>query len=360
MNHKSILAVHLVTWNGEKYIPYLFDSLKKQTYKNWKLIVLDNGSTDNTVANIKKEIKEFPVSVELIENTENLGFAGGHNHLYKKTTADYFLLLNQDMSLTPECFANMTAFLDTHKDAAAISPRLMRWDFSQVKDKTIHKSFTDDIDSLGLKVFKSRRVIEKYAGERWSVLKPKMNMSFRAERWKGETALEVFGVSGAFPLLRKSAVDAVAFSDNTFLDESYHSYKEDVDLAFRLRSARYKAYTLLDTVAYHDRSAEGRKETGDISAAKNKKKQSSWVKYHSYKNHIRTLYKNEYWQNVLLDFFAITWYEAKKFFWFLLFDRAVLKGIGEIWHTRKDLRHKTKEITKKRRITWTEIRHWWI
>ncbi len=61
------LTVHLLTWNGEKYIPFLFDSLKKQTLKGWKLIILDNGSTDNTVGLIKKEIKNFPVEIELIE-----------------------------------------------------------------------------------------------------------------------------------------------------------------------------------------------------------------------------------------------------------------------------------------------------
>src|SRR3989338_7429508 len=42
------LTVQLVTWNGAKYIPYLFESLKKQTYADWDLAVLDNASSDGT------------------------------------------------------------------------------------------------------------------------------------------------------------------------------------------------------------------------------------------------------------------------------------------------------------------------
>ena len=312
------LSVHLVTWNGAKYIPYLFDSLKKQTFKDWKLIILDNGSTDDTVGNMKKELLDFPVEYELVEGKENLGFAGGHNLLFKTNNLKpniYNLLLNQDMYLMPDCLGKMVKFMDEpgHEHVASVSPRLMRWNFEKCR---IGESLSNKIDSLGLKVFRNRRVIEKYTGKEWDDKKSKLELSFRTH---GE-AMEVFGVSGAFPMYRRTALEVVAFTDGTFLDESYHSYKEDVDLAFRLRSAGFTSFVLLDTVAYHDRSAAGPEEMGDSKALENKKKQSDWVKYHSYKNHIMTIYKNEYWQNWLLDAVFIKWYELKKFIYFLLFD----------------------------------------
>ncbi|MFA6426968.1 MAG: glycosyltransferase family 2 protein [Candidatus Magasanikbacteria bacterium] len=374
------LSVHLVTWNGGKYIPYLFDSLRKQTFKDWRLIILDNASTDDTLREIKTEIstfakatadkKNFPVEVELIENKENKGFAGGHNQLFRGTgnkdqgVGEYVLLLNQDMYLMPDCLEKMVKFMDTHEDVAVVSPRLMRWDFGKCRienaERRIEDSLSNNIDALGLKIFRNRRVIEKYTGKDWSVLEPKMKMSYRAERFNGDgTALEVFGVSGAFPLYRRAAIEAVKFGDGSFLDESYHSYKEDVDLAFRLQSAGFKSYVLLDTVAYHDRSAAGPQEMGDSAAVENKKKQSEWVKYHSYKNHLMTLYKNEYWQNWLLDAVFIKWYELKKFVWFLLFDRAVLRGWAEIWKNRKDLKIKRLKIKSLRKVGWREIRKWW-
>ena len=48
------LTINLITWNGAKFIPALFNSLRNQTFKNWELIIIDNGSTDGTLAIIKK------------------------------------------------------------------------------------------------------------------------------------------------------------------------------------------------------------------------------------------------------------------------------------------------------------------
>ncbi len=349
------LSVHLVTWNGAKYVPYLFDSLKKQTERNWELFIWDNASGDNMVELMKKEIQDFSVPVELIAHTSNDGFAGGHNALYKKTTGEYVVMLNQDMYLEADCFEKLLAYMEGHADVAAISPRLMRWDFSLVEQQRLEDSFTEYVDSLGLQVFRNRRVIEQYTQERWSPesINPKM------VALQSQENLAVFGVSGALPLFRRRAIHDVSFRDGTFLDASYHSYKEDVDLAYRLQSAGMHAVVLLSAVGYHDRSAAGPKELHDAAALENKKKQSSWVKYHSYKNHLMTLYKNEYGKNVLLDFFPIVWYELKKLVYILLFDRAVLKGVGEIWKLRKSLKEKRLFIIHKRKVSREEIRKWW-
>lgn len=361
------LSVHLVAWNGGKYIPFLFASLRAQTFKDWRLVVLDNASADGTAALIEKELPSVGVEYEFLKNQENLGFAGGHNQLYKKSLnagdqSEYILLLNQDMYLLPDCLEKVVRFMEENYNVAAASPRLMKWNFDEVKNsfENLEKSFTNKVDSLGLKVLRNRRVIEKYAGKDWLEVKPKMNLSFRTERIAGDgAALEVFGVSGALPILRVSALDAVKFSDSSFFDESYNSYKEDVDLAWRLRLAGFKAYTILDAVCYHDRSAAGPENLNDASALENKKKQSEWVKYYSYKNHLMTLIKNEYWQNFFLDFLWILWYELKKFCYFLLFDRKILKGLGEIWQNRKNLKFKRLFIKKLRKINWREMRQWW-
>jgi len=355
----SKLIVQLVTWNGAKYIPFLFDSLARQTYLDWELVILDNGSTDETVQAIEEEIRDWrlEIGVKFEKGEGNLGFAGGHNKLFKDHESEYVLLLNQDMYLEPNCIERMAQYLDTHEEVGVVSPRLMRWDFgamvspttSAIDSTKIHETFTDHVDALGLKVFRNRRVIEQYTGQRWEILSKIFESS----------ELSVFGVSGAFPMLRRSALTYVAYDDGTFLDNDYNSYKEDVDLAFRLVSAGYNARILLDSVAYHDRSGAGPEVLADIAAAKNKSDQSDWVKYHSYKNHLMTLYKNEYWQNWMLDAIFIKWYELKKFGWFLLFDRSVLKGLGEVWKQRKALKQKRADICTKRRISWKQMRTWW-
>ncbi|MEK9183105.1 MAG: glycosyltransferase family 2 protein [Patescibacteria group bacterium] len=334
------LSVHLVSWNGAKYIPLLFKSLREQTFKDWFVFIWDNNSSDNTVELIKNEVNNLGVQYKIIESKENLGFAGGHNEVFKKTDGGYVLLLNQDMYLSPDCFEKLLDFLDSHHEAAAVSPRLMKWDFA-------NGAFTNTIDTLGLKVFKNRRVVDWQAGEEWrgNVIPAEAGIQ-----------LEVFGISGALPMYRRAALETVAFYNGDFFDASYHSYKEDVDLAYRLASAGFKSYVLSDAVAYHDRAGAGPNTITDAAAAVNKKRQSVWVKYHSYKNHLMTLYKNEYWQNFLLDFPWILWYEVKKFAYFLLLDRGVLAGLKEVWKMRKELLAKRKWIIKKRKIGWRNIR----
>ncbi len=344
------LSVHLVTWNGAKYVPYLFDSLRKQTFKDWRLLIIDNNSQDGMVELIKNELANFSVSYELIENKANLGFAGGHNMAFRKTNDEYVMMLNQDMYLAPDCLEKIVGFLDNHPVVAAVSPRLMKWNFAEAGNN-IEKSFTDRVDSLGLKVFRNRRVIEQYTQEDWNFLQSQL---------VGETSVKVFGVSGALPTFRRSAMQGVLYPDGTVFDESYQSYKEDVDLAYRLAAHGDESYILLNAYAHHDRSAAGPKESDDSAAAANKKTQSEWVKYHSYKNHLMTVYKNEYWQNFILDFPWILWYELKKFVYFLLFDRRVLVGLKELWKLRKDIQVKRKFIKSTRKLSWQEMRKLWF
>ncbi|MDO8499619.1 MAG: glycosyltransferase [bacterium] len=368
------LSVHLVAWNGAKYISYLFDSLRKQNFKDWFLYIVDNDSKDNTVELIKKELANFPVQYKFVQNQTNAGFAPGHNQAFRDTDGEYFLLLNQDMYLMPDCLEKMVQFLDTHSDVAAVSPRLMKWNFTSVchsdraqrveeslsvdnpektlRDPSAALGMTNKIDALGLKIFRNRRVVEWMTQEEWGFISPSLRGSGEGE------ALAVFGVSGAFPMYRRTAINKILLPGGQFLDESYHSYKEDVDIAYRLAASGHKAFVLTDTVAYHDRSGAGPKETSDSAAAANKKTQSDWVKYHSYKNHLMTLYKNEYWQNFILDFPWILWYELKKLAYFALFDRKVFWGLKEIWPMRKELKVKREHIKVLRKVGWREIRKW--
>ena len=343
------LALQIITYNSEKYLPFLFDSLRKQSFNNWQLLILDNGSHDRTIEIIQEEFKTIAQKTELIISKENTGFAGGHNNLFKKTDSEYVVLLNPDMYLISDCLEKLVQFLETHPDTAVVSPRLMTWDFSKAASQNIEDSFTDSIDSLGLKVYRSRRVVEWMAGKKYEEIKQNFGNSL---------GVEVFGVSGALPLFRRSALEAVQDDQKNIFDPLFFMYKEDVDLAFRLREAGYKAYVKLDAVAYHDRSAAMPKKEGDRGAAINKKDQSELIKYHSYKNHLMMLYKNEYWQNFILDFPWIFWYEFKKFMWFLLFDRKTLKGIGEIGKNQKILKSERRYIQEKiKKISWKEMRN---
>ncbi|KKQ39061.1 MAG: Glycosyl transferase family 2 [Candidatus Magasanikbacteria bacterium GW2011_GWA2_37_8] len=218
-----------------------------------------------------------------------------------------------------------------------------------------NEGFTSQIDAVGMKLYRNRRAVEWLTRQEWA--KDSENKEVR--EIYGKPVREVFGVSGAFPMYRKNLLDKVLLPGNNLFDPTYHSYKEDLDLAYRLRNAGYVSYVLLDAVAYHDRTGAGPKEMGDWAALKNKKKQSYFVQYHSYKNHLRTLYKNEYWQNILMDFFPIVWYELKKLGYLLLINPSIIfKGWVEIIKDRSYTRSARVKILASRKMYWKGIRRW--
>jgi len=284
---KNKLVISLVTYNGEKYIPFLFDSLKKQSSEKYDLIVLDNGSADNTFKTIKTELtlSGLEGKTKIIKKEKNIGFTGGHNEIFKQTDSDYFFVLNQDIFLSPNVIEKMVKFLDDNKDVSAVAPRINKWDFD-------NKEYTEKIDTLGLKVLRSRRVVEI----KDEVLKPIQDGSHVFPGNK----MEVFGLSGACVMYRRSFIEEVG----GLFDDSFFAYKEDIDLSYRLRQINTKSFILLNVFAWHDRTGS-EKGLSDLEQSKNKRKQSELIKYNSYRNHLITLYKNEYVKNFIIDFLPI-------------------------------------------------------
>src|SRR3989339_111874 len=346
------LSINLIVYSSKElaYIPYLFESLKKQTFQDWEMLVIDNGSDGSVLQMVEDNLKALNKPYRVLKQGTNVGFANGHNVGYKETAAPYVLLQNPDMYLMPDALEKMVNFLDQHQDVSTVSARLMRWDFEA-------KQFTSDIDAIGIRLLRNRRAVEWLTRERWA----KDSESKDVCDMYDKNVVEVFGVSGAFPMYRKSALDKLLLPGNNIFDPTYHSYKEDLDLAYRLRNAGFVSYVLLDAVAYHDRTGAGPKEMGDYAALKNKTNQPYFVSYHSYKNHLRTLYKNEYWENILRDFPFIFWYEFKKFIYLLFTNpKVVINGWGDIirnWKYTKEARH---AVVSSRHLHWQGIRRWFL
>lgn len=332
------MIVQLVAWNGEKYIPHLFKSLREQRFQEFELWVLDNGSTDATSALIKKELENFKPATRFIQKEKNIGFAPGHNELFRESVknAQYVVLLNQDMLLHGEFLEKLYYFVESHPDAGSVSGRLMKWAFPEK---------TNIIDSLGLQAFKNHRFIDMHGGEDWR------NIDDDVE------AIEVFGVSGALPLYRAEALADVIFEGDVF-DEDFFSYKEDVDLAWRLRAAGWFSFSVLDAVVYHDRSASGPPQLSDVAAAKNRKFKSELAKFYSYRNHLLMLLKNYAGEG---GFFATLWYEFKKGCYMLIFAPAIFaKSVGcvlRFWHK---MLQKRAFIRKNRHTSADEMGEWFV
>ncbi|PIT88288.1 MAG: hypothetical protein COU29_03410 [Candidatus Magasanikbacteria bacterium CG10_big_fil_rev_8_21_14_0_10_36_32] len=360
------LSVNLVIKNGIKYIPFFVASLKDQTYKDFELIFVDNASTDGTRELLEKTLTESGIEWRGIYNSENVGFAAGHNQAYHEVTTPYFMLLNADTYLMPDAMLKAVTFFDTHPETVSVSPRLMRWNFEKSLAgfqtgadilSAAQLGFTSQIDAIGIRLFRNRRAVEWLTRQEWT----KDSASLDVQKNYNKQVVEVFGVSGALAFYRKSVIQQVLLPGDNMFDPTYHSYKEDLDLAYRLRNAGYVSYVLLDTVVYHDRTGAGPKKMGDWSALRNKSNQSYFVRFHSYKNHLRTLYKNEYWQNLMIDGPFIFWYEFKKLIYLLLINpRVVFLGWSDIIKHRKYTRQARMAIVNSRKLYWKGLRRWWL
>lgn len=323
------VAVQLVAWNGAPHLPRLFDSLRKQVFKDWLLLVWDNGSSDESVEIIERELENIPNESKLFLETANQGFARSHDLLFKSSDCEYVLLLNQDVILEPDTLQKMVAYLDEHPQAASVAPRMMRLNGGVE---------TDVVDSLGLKILRNRQVMDIFSGS-------------QVPDFAGNQSLPVFGVSAALAMYRRSAVG------QTLFDEKYFSYQEDIDLAWRLQLQGFSAAVLTDAVAWHARGQREPDKKTVVAAARSKSQQSYLVRYHSYKNHLATIFKNEQGRNFALDWPWILWYEVGKLGYFLVFDRKVIGGLVELWKNRKLLAAERKSRLTNA-VSSRELRKW--
>ncbi len=336
----SKISINLVTWNAEKYIKHCINSILNQTFKDYELNILDNNSSDDTVEIIEKN---FP-QIKILKNKENLGFSKGYNKLIAWSKSDYVLCINQDIILEPNFLEKAINFIDNAGDKnqiGTIAPKLFHWEFNNEDPYNADKNGkTNIIDTCGFQVFKNHRVID--IGQ------------LKENHDEFNQTKEVFGTSAACPIYFKKALENIKIN-NEYFDEDFFTYKEDVDLAFRLRLAGYKCYFVPDLIAYHDRSIKK-----GLNVSQNRKNRSSWVNEYSYRNHIYLLIKNEFFSNFIKCFFPLFIYEFKKFIYVLFFETKTLKFFFKSFSLISKMRKKRKYIFKNIvKIKSEELYNWY-
>ena len=92
----SKISVIILAYNAEKYLKNSINSIIKQTYKNWKLIVVNDGSTDETLEIIKSYKNLLKKNLTIINNTQNIGINGSMNLALKEVNTPYFTRQDAD------------------------------------------------------------------------------------------------------------------------------------------------------------------------------------------------------------------------------------------------------------------------
>jgi len=322
------LTLQLSCYNGGRYLPYVFEALKKQTLQDWHLFILDNASDPENKKLIDDAVDASSLPISLFRVERNIGFAGAHNFLYEKSkdSCDAVQLLNDDAILEPDFLERCLHALETQPSCGAVSGRVLRWDFDARNEPS--KGKTTTIDSFGLKI--------DWCGFVHDIGQHANLLSIPAKR----DADEVFGISGCLPMYRVSAVNAVSF-DGALFDTQYVIYKEDCELAYRLHEAGYHAFTVNSASAYHRRTY-GQKTT-DIARPVN---QNS---YQSYRNHLWLLLVHIRGLQLITSRIGVLPAEcAKAIYWLIRKPHFVMQAFQETWQERSRLLQKRRHAHKLR------------
>lgn len=218
------LSIIIVSWNVSDLLASCLVSIDREIAKSGQIgasqvetIVVDNASTDTTVARVSAE---FPW-VRLVANQENSGFARANNQGMALSSGEYVLLLNPDTSLHEGALDELIRFLDEHPTAGAVGPRLENPD-----------------GSLQVSCYPALTL----RGELWRLLRPDRQAGHGAypmHQWSSSEPRQVDTVQGACLLIRRAVLDQVGL-----LDEAYYIYTEEVDLCTRMRRAGWTIYWL--------------------------------------------------------------------------------------------------------------------
>lgn len=217
------VAVVILNWNGKKFLQQFLPSVLASTYSNMRVIVADNASTDDSVAYLNDA---FP-SVEILTSTVNYGFAKGYNFFLQQVQADYYVLLNSDVEVTPGWIEPIIQLMEADEMIAACQPKLLAWN---QKDEFEYAGAAGGwIDALGYPFSRGRifDVLEKDHGQY-------------------NDAAPVFWASGASLFIK-----AAAFHEMKGFDEYFFAHQEEIDLCWRLQRKGYKIYVCPQSVVYH-------------------------------------------------------------------------------------------------------------
>lgn len=301
---KPLISVIIVNWNGAKVLDHCLTALYDQTFTNFEVIIVDNGSTDGSIEATKKRWPN--IHIESLDR--NIGFAKANNLGVNLGKGQWIALLNNDAFPHKNWLENL--ILATKKYSS----------YSFFASRLVMVNPIDCLDGIG--------DVYHISGAAW-------RHGYGKKYQQTELVpSEVFGACAAAALYSKEI-----FLEVGGFDEDYFCYHEDVDLAFRLRLKGYHCLFVPEAIVNHVGS-------GSQGA------HSDFVLYYGHRNLIWTYVKNMpnpfFWlylpNHLLLNLFSL--------FWFLLNGQGkpIFQAKWDAIRGLPNILKKRKEIQKMRTI----------
>jgi GT2 family glycosyltransferase len=304
-------------------------------------VVLVNND-DNQAAQIRALVKALgDERVRLLELEHGAGFARGINAGIKATTAELVFFANSDLFVSDGYVDELVSFFARHPRASCATGKILRYDLEGDLETNI-------IDTTGLTIGRDRRVADRGENE--------------ADTGRFEREEEVFGVSGAALVARRAALEDVAVGGE-YLDESFHMYKEDIDLSWRFRLAGWECWYVPSAVAHHGRTVHGlgrRSYLADMRRFhENEQAKPILTRMNSMRNHWLLLLKNEDLSNFLRDAVRILGREALVLGYNVVSSPAdTMTTLASLLRTIPEARLKRRTIKRRQHVSPAEVRRW--
>lgn len=316
-----MISVIIANFNGEKFLERCLRSVLSEGEKPFEMIVVDDASTDGSVALLKKKFGQEK-NLKIIALKSNVGPAKTRNIGIRESSGKYLFFLDNDTKIKPGWFDETIHFFDTHKKAGLVQVKIL------AMGTTCFDSAGELINPLGFLVERARSAEDK---------------------GQFDQADPIFGLKTAGATVRREVLEQIKG-----FDEDYHIYWEDTDFAWRTWLAGYQVLFAPNITVWH---AYG---TSEKMPHYERYKKFYRVTYFGCRNTITTLIKNLGLKKLAcilpaniacwltLAFFFLVRLKPKKSF-------AILKGI--LWnlaHLPKILR-KRKVVQAVRKISDEEL-----
>ena len=217
------MKVSVVTpnYNGEKFLKTFFESLNNDSEFIGEVIIIDNGSSDNSKDYINSNTFDFPV--KLIENSQNLGFAPAVNQGISHAKHEYIFSLNNDTEVKEGSIKHMVDLISSSEDIFSVQAKMLQFN---------NKDLIDD------------------AGDEYNLLAWTKKTGENHNSNEFIQVKEIFSSCAGAALYKKSLLEELGMFDDNFF-----AYMEDVDLAIRAKINGYHNLLCPQAVVYHIGSA---------------------------------------------------------------------------------------------------------
>jgi GT2 family glycosyltransferase len=217
------VAIVILNWNGKALLEKFLPDVLRSRYANLQIVVGDNASTDDSVAMLERG---FP-GIKVIENDRNYGFAEGYNKILAQVKADYFILLNSDVSVPENWIEPVISIMENDDLIAAAQPKI--------------KSYNDPL-------------LFEYAGAAGGFLdrfafpfcRGRIFDVIETDAGQYDDAAELFWASGAaFFIKSKTWIEVGG------LDPDLFAHMEEIDICWRLKNLGYRIVYCPGAEVYH-------------------------------------------------------------------------------------------------------------